>query len=50
VQPVVEAMRARLEVNENASIHDYARAFVGQVETSLDKKKLLDVLTEVAQC
>lgn len=48
VTPIVETMQTRLDVHEDASVDVYAKAFVDQVETDLDKDKLMSVYQNLA--
>jgi DNA repair exonuclease SbcCD nuclease subunit len=47
VTPEIEAMQSRLSVEENSDLKQYAKAYVDQVETDLDKKRLMAVFGEL---
>lgn len=49
VTPAVEALQARLEVGANASVKQYAGAYVAAQETPLDRGRLMQVFEEISR-
>jgi len=47
VTPELQKMQARLSVSDGSSLRQYAEAYVGQIQTELDKARLMQIFGEL---